>query len=171
MKLSMSNLSLPKFNGSVSTSKVVIIVCLVLIALIVYYHITRSNKVSHEAFTSEEGEMETEAGNHNGDNKTNPLVPEGNDYTLALFYADWCPHCVQFKPVFEGEIKTHIENLDLPDRKVRVVSVNAETEEELANLYELSGFPTLYLINSSGEATEYQGARTADGIETFIKSL
>lgn len=164
MKFSMPKMS--DLSGSVATSKVVIIVCLVLVALIVYYHVTRSNRVNQEAFTSDVSE-------ENGSNNSgsNPLVPEGNDLTLALFYAEWCPHCVQFKPLYEGEIRTHIENLDLPDRKVRVVSVDAEKEEELANLYELSGFPTLYIINSSGEATEYQGERTADGIEAFIKSL
>jgi thiol-disulfide isomerase/thioredoxin len=163
MKISMPKLS--NLTGSVATSKVVIIVCLVLVALIVYYHITRTNRVNQETFTSEAVPEES------GNNSSNPLVPEGNDLTLALFYAEWCPHCVQFKPLYEGEIKTHIENLDLPDRKVRVVSVDAEKEEDLASLYELSGFPTLYIIKSSGEPTEYQGDRTADGIEAFIRSL
>ncbi len=159
------NLSFPKFTYNFAISKVVIIFCFVLIGLMIYYHMTRSN-TTNETFTSNDVNN-----NESQTDNSNPLVPSGNDLTLALFYADWCPHCVSFKPTFEGEIKTHIEQTDFPNRKVRVVSVNAETEEELAKLYNISGFPTLFLIDSSGKATEYQGDRTADGIEKFIKSL
>lgn len=60
----------------------------------------------------------------------------------ALFYADWCPHCRAFAPMYK----------DLADRysdKYNFVMVNAEDKKnaDLLREFQISAFPTLYLVN------------------------
>ena len=156
-------------NSVVNTSKLIIIICLLLVGLVVYYQIYQANgqmKPSVEAFYSNDGE----SSNNNGD--SNRLVPKGNDVNAVLFYADWCPHCVKFKPTWTGEITSNLHGKKLPNGgKINIKTVNAESESDLAGMYNLEGYPTIKIISSNGKDVDYEEDRSAGGIEKFIRAM
>ena len=52
-----------------------------------YYLATKSNSETNTIDTFENGEPNLKASN--------------GEVIVALFYADWCPHCVSFKPDYK----------------------------------------------------------------------
>jgi len=96
------------------------------------------------------------------------FVREGfnNDMAkLKLYYADWCGHCKRFKPIFDGDLKNRIKELNLP---VKLVPVDCTTDNEEANRNGVTGYPTLILeVNNKNEV--YDGDREPEQIVEFIK--
>lgn len=81
---------------------------------------------------------------------------------LYFFYADWCGYCKKFKPEWE-KLKAE-SNLG-----VQLEEVDCSNEAPaLAKEYNVSGFPTLILVNGSNKVT-YEGERSANAIISFIK--
>ena len=71
-------------------------------------------------------------------------------YAAVLFYADWCPHCRRFSPIFEKLSKNRKLN-----KKFNFVRINAESQEAPALMeeYKVNAFPSLFLVNpKDGEA-------------------
>lgn len=63
---------------------------------------------------------------------------------VAFFYADWCPHCMQFAPIFEKLSKKYKKHFNF-------VMVNAEASEN-ANLvqdYQIKAYPTVFIVEPS----------------------
>jgi len=81
------------------------------------------------------------------------LTPADDEIVVALFWADWCPHCVSFKPTFESVASdlagttTKVSNKKLRFEKVDCVAL-----------------PTIKIIR--GE--EYSGSRDEP---TFSESM
>jgi protein disulfide-isomerase A1 len=85
-------------------------------------------------------------------------ILEQNDYVLVEFYAPWCGHCKRLAPEYEKAATT------LKGRVV-LVKVDATVENELAEKYDIQGYPTLIFFSEKGKkSTEYDGERTANGI-------
>jgi len=84
---------------------------------------------------------------------------------LVKFFAPWCGHCKHLAPEFikASDILINDEN------KVVLAEVDATAEEELAQRFEIHGYPTLYIFRN-GEKTEYQGPRDADGIVRYMRA-
>jgi len=82
-----------------------------------------------------------------------------------MFGVDWCPHCTSAKPEFLalGSTKT------IGGKSVEMRFVNPENEPEAAEGFEIEGYPTLYLVQSSGQKVKYQGQRTTDGFLQFLQ--
>ena len=82
-----------------------------------------------------------------------------------MFGVDWCPHCTSAKPEFLalGSTKT------IDGKSVEMRFVNPEKEPEAAADFEIDGYPTLYLVQSSGQKVKYQGPRTTDGFLHFLQ--
>ncbi|XP_072320196.1 protein disulfide-isomerase-like [Eucyclogobius newberryi] len=90
-----------------------------------------------------------------------------NKYLLVEFYAPWCGHCKSLLPVYEevaGKLKDE-------DKDMRLAKVDATEEKELAEEFNVQGFPTISLF-VNGDRTkprEFTGERTAGGIVTWMK--
>jgi thiol-disulfide isomerase/thioredoxin len=80
-----------------------------------------------------------------------------------MFGVDWCPHCRSAKPEFQalGTTKT------IGGHPVAMQYVDPEKEPEAAKGYEISGYPTFYLMHQ-GQKHRYQGPRTKAGFEQFL---
>ena len=81
---------------------------------------------------------------------------------VELFWAGWCPHCVSFKPKWDGEFAEYFkkEGIDYADYQDEVQSDKVEEEG-------VTAFPTIK-ITMNGNKQEYYGERTLEGIKYFL---
>jgi thiol-disulfide isomerase/thioredoxin len=84
---------------------------------------------------------------------------------LKLFYADWCGHCKQFKPIFDGELTNLIKSSNIP---VKLEAVDCEKNKEMIKKYNISGFPTL-ILEVNNQTYKYENERKPRQIIEFIK--
>lgn len=87
---------------------------------------------------------------------------EDNKYVMVEFYAPWCGHCKELAPEYAAAAT------ELKSENVQLAKVDATLENELAENYEVQGFPSIYLF-VDGEHKPYNGQRTKDAIVTWIK--
>ncbi|KAL0436435.1 UNVERIFIED_CONTAM: protein disulfide isomerase-like 1-4 [Sesamum radiatum] len=85
-----------------------------------------------------------------------------NKYVMVEFYAPWCVHCKALAPEY-AEAAT-----ELKGENVKLAKVDVSEENDLAEQYEVQGYPTVYFF-VDGEHKPYSGHRTKDAIVTWIK--
>ena len=85
------------------------------------------------------------------------LAEEENKYILINFYTDWCGYCKKM----DKEAYSNEEVKSILNENFVIVKVNAEsenkviengeeiTERELAKLYQVSGYPTTWFLESN----------------------
>ena len=91
---------------------------------------------------------------------------DANVPTLVLFYAPWCFHCIQFKPVFQqfaNYAATNFPNLKL-------ANVDCTQSPRLADAYHIEGYPTLLLLYK-GNVTPYNKPRDLDTLKQWTGSF
>lgn len=97
--------------------------------------------------------------------KNNNLTMSGGGSaktTVYLFKAEWCPHCVGFKPTWE-KIQKDFKG------KYEFITVDSEKDKAIIAKWDIKGYPTI--IKKSGSvAQEYIGTRDEMGVKTFIES-
>lgn len=79
-----------------------------------------------------------------------------------LFYADWCPHCVEVKPHW-NKVASKLGN------KVTMLSVRDDFIQHLDHKYTLNGYPTILISKNGKEVKSFQEQRTPENIHNFIK--
>lgn len=83
-------------------------------------------------------------------------------YIVKLFYADWCPHCRRFNPIW-NTIKHKFENINF--KEVDCTKYNH-------NLPYVSGYPTIAIFDSNEKHIgNYEQQRTQEKIEEFFNKL
>ncbi|GAB5355043.1 hypothetical protein AAMO2058_000172100 [Amorphochlora amoebiformis] len=87
---------------------------------------------------------------------------EGNANVLVEFYAPWCGHCKRLAPEYDAA------SLKLKDEDVVLGKVDATEHSELAQQFEVRGYPTLIWFKN-GKSKEYDGGRTQDTIVSWVK--
>jgi thiol-disulfide isomerase/thioredoxin len=131
------------------------LVVLLISVVLGYYYVVKSNS---EGFF--------------GDNGSEPsLKPSADECVVALFYADWCPHCVNFKPIFQKAKDTMTNKpctaSNLKGKKLRFEMVDCEACPALAKQYSVNGYPTVKLITGEG-ITEYSKGRDLDSMNNYF---
>jgi protein disulfide-isomerase-like protein len=86
-----------------------------------------------------------------------------NDTKLVLFYADWCGHCKQFKPIWEETAS----EINKGGKKI-MISVNVGEKDDmsskLSEKYKVDGFPTVVIFSNGKMTSSYDGPRTKEGL-------
>ncbi|KAK8641508.1 hypothetical protein V6N13_010909 [Hibiscus sabdariffa] len=85
-----------------------------------------------------------------------------NKYVVIQFYAPWCGHSQALAPEYAAAAT------ELKGEGVVLAKVDATEEDELAQKYEVQGFPTVYLF-VEGEHKPYTAAKNKEAIVTWIK--
>jgi thiol-disulfide isomerase/thioredoxin len=105
----------------------------------------------------------------NNDDSAISTIKKGN--ALVLYYANWCPHCVTFKPMwsdFINKVKGGVCK-----KTITIVSVEHEDLQKPENSAlegEAQGFPTIkfYSKPNLGGSQIYEEERTIDGLINFV---
>lgn len=83
---------------------------------------------------------------------------------LVMFYAPWCGHCKAMKPHFTEAAEA------LKDQKIDgiLAAVDATKEQEIANRYEVKGFPTIKYFQDGEMKFDYGFGRTTQDLIDFM---
>jgi len=87
-----------------------------------------------------------------------------NSKKVLLFYADWCGHCVQFKPKWE-KLKEYFKEHDIKVEEYEHKSL----DKNIMDKYSIKAFPTIKVENENNEIIEYTGEREIEPIINFLK--
>ena len=95
-------------------------------------------------------------------NKETFVQVTGYSEKIMFFYADWCPHCTNFKPIV-AEFKKQKEN----DPNLNVELINESTSRDKMKEYNIRGFPTI-IYEKNGNRKEFNKERSLNGLEEFL---
>ena len=87
-------------------------------------------------------------------------VVGGSEMVLVDFWAEWCPPCRMFGPVFERASEQH------PD--LVFAKVDTEAEQELAQAFQISSIPTLMIIRDKVMLYSQPGELPSAALEELI---
>jgi len=83
-------------------------------------------------------------------------------YKIKLFFAEWCPHCVDFKPSWYF-LKNKYSN--------QIQFVEMDCTNTNPNLTYITGYPTIILSDINDNYIEtYNKDRTVNDLESYIKT-
>ena len=83
-----------------------------------------------------------------------------NKTVLVDFYADWCGPCKMIRPI--------LEEISENNNDIKIVSINIEDEEELAERYNVFSIPCLVIFENGEETKRNVGLVSKDDIEKMI---
>ncbi len=80
--------------------------------------------------------------------------------TIVDVYADWCPPCAQFGPIFS----------DMSDEReaIQFVKLNADQEPELARKFRIKALPTTLFLKGGKELGRKAGSMSKEDLEAAI---
>lgn len=94
-------------------------------------------------------------------------VMESDDKFLVLFYADWCPFCAKFKPLFEayeGKIQYKLAGAKVND-----------DDNPLWEMFKIESIPTMVAFNAGEIVTRRDAKRgvglTMEDMASMVKEL
>ena len=92
--------------------------------------------------------------------KFNDIINSEN-LTLVDFFATWCGPCKQMHPVLE-QLKQELGD------SIRIVKLDVDKNETLANFYHIQSVPTLMLFRSGQVVWRQSGAMRLNDLKSVI---
>jgi thiol-disulfide isomerase/thioredoxin len=144
-------------GGCLDMNVLMIVIGLLAVIGVGYYFITMNNsqtvqqptptqKVAVEGFEADE------------------LTPRNGETVVALFAADWCPHCRDYKPTWQEIIEAARKK---KESRVRFVTVDCTDKNPYPGKYDIEGYPTVVAISSSG----HKHLTSRNSLEEILQTL
>ena len=93
----------------------------------------------------------------------NNSLTQADKCVLVLFHADWCGYCKKFMPTWNKAQST------LQSSDVVLKDFEADADKEVMKENGVSSYPTLKMFKKNGEVIEYEGDRSLEDLDRFIK--
>lgn len=91
-------------------------------------------------------------------------VLAANSIVIVDFYADWCPPCRRFLPVFEEVAEEMFGSLTFG-------KLNVDHAPNTLQRFDVSSIPTVIIFKDGKEVKRRQGGCNAQTLKTFINSV
>ncbi|SRR5215467_2075138 len=82
---------------------------------------------------------------------------------LVMFYADWCPYCQKFKPMFESVVKQEDKKSTLNGYIMYGSKVN-DDDNPLWDRFSIDAVPTMIAFDDRGEIISRRDAKRGVGL-------
>lgn len=146
--------SLKMNGGCMDASTLMIIIGLLALVAVGYYLITMYNNQNMTPMQTPTQAPKIEG--FEGDE----ITPKNGETVIALFAADWCPHCVNYKPTWK---KIQEEARAKKETRVRFVTVDCTESNPYKNKFDIKGYPTVLAISATGH-TDVEDRETLEGL-------
>ena len=83
---------------------------------------------------------------------------------LVDFWAPWCGPCKQLTPILEKVVRSH-------NGKVRLVKINVDENQTLANQLRIQSIPTVYAFRDGRPLDGFMGAQPESAVKAFVDRL
>jgi len=83
---------------------------------------------------------------------------------LVDFWAPWCGPCKQLTPTLEKVVRAQ-------NGKVRLVKINIDENQALANQLRIQSIPTVYAFRDGRPLDGFQGAQPESAVKAFVERL
>lgn len=134
--------------------KVILVFLIILVtfslALVGYYRKTKENKTPSTYSVGK---------------KYNQAIT-GTKPVVVLFYVDWCTYCKKFIPKFEQLSKKYKDKYDFS-----MVDLEEIENKSKVNEYDISSFPTVYIIDPAIDNQIYINQQLTGDINKLKKEL
>ncbi|WP_179631884.1 thioredoxin family protein [Clostridium peptidivorans] len=88
-------------------------------------------------------------------------VLNSNIPTIVKFYADWCPYCRKFAPVFD-QVSTEYEG------RVKFIEMDVDSSPEAPKEYKVNTIPTVIIFKDGKKINEYVNPQTEEILKNFL---
>lgn len=99
---------------------------------------------------------------HITENQFQEEVLDNKGEVLVDFYADWCGPCKMLGPILEQVAEV------LPN--VKIVKINVDENQQLAQKYGVMSIPTVYLFDGGMNAGKFVGVKSKEEVIDFIQN-
>jgi thioredoxin len=89
---------------------------------------------------------------------------KGNKPCVVDFYADWCRPCRIMEPAFKKVAEQYAGKVDF-------YKINVDSNEEIADVYQIMGIPSLFFCASDGNLIRIAGALTEEQIKDHVEMI
>jgi thioredoxin 1 len=89
------------------------------------------------------------------------VINEAEKTVLVDFYAEWCMPCKMMEPV--------LEQFSKENQEVKVVKVNVDESQDLAQKYNVMSIPTFYVFKNGKMEQQMIGPQTKQSLEEAVK--
>ena len=92
------------------------------------------------------------------------------DVDIILFYTNWCPHSRNAMTQW-NKVKTVYDNKKKGNYIVHFKEVDCDEEEDIADKFNIKGYPTIKLEKSKSEIIEFDAKPTDKTLIAFLDTV
>lgn len=166
----MLNKLMYKFSRILSYKKFIFIVLIAAIFIVAAVYVYRKTIKNSSALPKHDVQSDSHTESYDSkhtESSTNTNTNKSAD--LYLFYTEWCPHCKKTKPEWE-QLKKSYQNEKINGYKLNFIEVDCEANQELANKFNITGYPTIKLIKGN-QIIEFDAKPDVKTLEKFLSTV